>query len=52
MGDAGIVPSQIQKFPRMFHLACFFLVEKQSNSYEIVQYSSPNGYFHLAFPLH
>lgn len=51
MGDAGIVPSKIQKFPARFHLACYFSVENQCNSYEIVRYSSPHGYLHLAFPL-
>lgn len=47
MGDAGIVPSKIQKFPGLFHLTCYFSVERQHNSYEIVQHSSP----HLVFPL-
>lgn len=40
MGNAGL-----------FHLASYFSAEKQCNSYEITQYSSPHGYFHVAFPL-
>lgn len=49
MGDTGILPSKIKKFPGLFIQHVTFPL--RSVTYKIVLYSTSCGYFHLAFPL-